>query len=159
MGKQQLGIRICHTPRPNTNFVGFFFFFWFATDRWNNSIISLGKGSPELFSPLYIQNVKTQRDGTWEGNVSLKSNVLSQSLFSLKSGNKDWWKMFLCFLLEGQPFSFWESGFPQEDQPSLPFRRPAAGEAPSELSYKYMSAQHHLKDLNFALPTGISQWI
>lgn len=81
MGKQQLWIRICHKARPNT------VFFWFSTDRWNNSIIDVGKGSPELFFQLYTHN-RDSKDtkGLYLGRKCLlQSKAVYRSLFSSKS--------------------------------------------------------------------------
>lgn len=105
-------------------------FFWFATDRWNNSIIGLGKGSPELFSPLYTHNrdskdTKRQYLGR---KCLLKSKALCCSLFSSKSGREDWCRMLLCFLLEGQYIHFWGSDLPHGYQSSLFQQRQAVRE-------------------------------
>ena len=52
-----------------------FVFFWFSTDRWNNSIIGWAKGllSYSIHRTHTTETLKTQRDSPQEGNVSLRA--------------------------------------------------------------------------------------
>lgn len=143
MGKQQLWIRICHKARSNTDF------FWFATDRWNSSIIGLAKGSPELFSPLYThkgdsQNTKKQCLGR---KCLLKSKALYPFIILSKSKKGDWCKMLPCVLLEGQCICLWGSNLPRGyHQSSLSVQRQAAGQRTTRTFLKLcVCAQYHLQ--------------
>lgn len=78
-------IRICYKVRFNM------VFFWFFIDRWNNSIIGLGKGFFKLFFLLSIysrdsKNIKRRYLGR---KCFYKSKVFYCLLFLLKSGKED----------------------------------------------------------------------